>query len=89
MSKKKRRKIPVRRNENDQQVKSQAKTVRTEQEKSTRKTSAASKRNRPTSPTARKEKRKRKTYSAEDMLFGRENYTYMIAGLVLMIIGFS
>jgi len=89
MAKKRRKKPPVRKNEetnsqieNDNVVKSEAPQT----ERSSRKT--ATTRNRPSSSKERKPKRKSRQYTAKDMLFGRENYTYMIAGVVLMIIGF-
>lgn len=83
MSKKRRKKPPVRKEgsgniENKQVRKSESSST----DKTTRRKPA------PRSKTTVRRKKVAPTHSAKDMIFGRENYIMMIAGLVIILIGF-
>jgi hypothetical protein len=80
---KKRRKKPSIRKEGDGNIENQqAKVVKTSANKTARRKPA------PRSKTTVKSKKVSPTYSEKDMIFGRENYIMMIAGLVIIFIGF-
>lgn len=68
---------------------SQPKAKVQRESRTTRTTRSTANRKRPTSPKARPAKKSRETryYSAKDLLFDRSHYTFMIAGLGLIIIG--
>lgn len=82
MSKKRRKKPPVRRETTNQVENTQAKVVKTSTENTTRRKPA------PRSKTTVKRKKASPIYSEKDMIFGRENYMMMVGGLVLILIGF-
>ena len=82
MSKKRRKKPPVRKEAGGNVENKSAKVVNTSTEKPARRKPA------PRSKTSIKRKKVTPTYSEKDMIFGRENYIMMIGGLVLILIGF-
>lgn len=86
MSKKRRKKLPVRKEGSGNIENQQAKVIKTSESKSTDKTPR--RKPAPRSKNAIKRKKVSPTYSEKDMIFGRENYIMMIAGLVIIFIGF-
>lgn len=82
MSKKRRKKPSIRKEGGGNIENQQAKVVKTSESRTARRKPA------PRGKTTVKRKKTSPTYSNKDLIFGRENYIMMIAGLVIIFIGF-